>query len=159
MANTFENRLIKGKIAETIFEMMFRETEKFTVLHFGYEYTHSILAQYRNMVTMQKVLDTVSKAPDFILLTENKQQPYIVEVKYRAHRKKEELVEIANQIVKNWEIAWIFLVSKDGFYFNPVHTVLNNSGEMEPLPTKWVAKEIQDKYLKLADSWLWSHKD
>ncbi len=155
----FEHRLIKGRIAETIFEMMFRDTEKFIVLHFGYEYTESVLAQYRNMIVMKKVLDAVSKAPDFILLTENKKQPYIVEVKYRARIDKEELVEIAKQIVKNWEVAYVFLISKDGFYFSPIHTIINSNGNIEPLSPSWVSQEIQDKYKKLAEDWLWRHKD
>lgn len=159
MRNDFEHNLIKGKIAETIFEMMFREVKKFTVLHFGYEYTESVLAQYQNMVVMRKVLDTVSKAPDFILLTENKKQPYIVEVKYRAHIDKEEMVSIAEQIVKNWEIAWIFLISKEGFHFGPVHRIINSNGQIEDLRLGWVSEKIQNKYKKLAEDWLWRHRD
>jgi hypothetical protein len=155
----FVHNLIKGRIAETIFEMMFRDTNKFTVLHFGYEYTEPILAQYRNMVVMKKVLDTVSKTPDFILLTENKKQPYIVEVKYRAHPDKVELLQIANDIVKNWEVSHIFLISKNGFYFSPAHRIINNGGMIEPLSFDWVSQEIQDKYKKLVSDWLGSHED
>jgi len=155
----FVHDLIKGRIAETIFEMMFRDTKKFTVLHFGYEYTEPILAQYRNMVVMKKVLDPVSKTPDFILITEDKKQSYVVEVKYRAHFNEKNLIDIANKIVKNWETSFIFLISKDGFYFSPVHRIINNIGAIEPLPTNWVSQEIQDKYKKLANDWLWQHKD
>ena len=33
----FARNLVKGKIAETIFAQMLRETNQFTVLEFGYE--------------------------------------------------------------------------------------------------------------------------
>lgn len=33
----FVKDLIKGKVAEIIFEQMFRESGKFTILHSGYE--------------------------------------------------------------------------------------------------------------------------
>ena len=111
------------------------------------------------MIVMKKVLDTVSKSPDYILLTENKKQPYIVEVKYRAHIDKDQILSIAEQIVKNWETSYIFLISKDGFYFSPVHTIINKGGDVEPLSTNWIRQEIQDKYKKLAEDSLWSHKD
>lgn len=156
---SFEHDLIKGKIAEMIFELMFRDTNKFTVLHLGYEYTAPILAQYRNMVVMKKVLDPISKAPDFILLTENKKQTYPVEVKYRAFPYKNDLVDIARKIVKNYPACHIFLISKSGFYFNPVHTIINRRGVMDSLPTSWVSQKIQNKYLKLAADYLWFHKD
>jgi hypothetical protein len=156
---SFEHSLIKGRIAETIFEMMFRDTKKFTVLHLGYEYTTSILAQYRNMVVMQKVLDPVRKAPDFMLLTEDKTQAYLVEVKYRAFPDKKEIVEIARKIVKNYPTCHLFLISKKGFYFDPVHSIINKNGDMELLKFSWVTRRIQDKYKKPAEDYLWRHKD
>jgi len=39
MSKNFEHNLIKSRIAETIFEEMFHDTKKFTILHFRYEYT------------------------------------------------------------------------------------------------------------------------
>jgi hypothetical protein len=35
----FIKDLVKGKIAEIIFEQMFRESGRYTILHSGYEYT------------------------------------------------------------------------------------------------------------------------
>ncbi|MBI2034033.1 MAG: hypothetical protein HYT13_02965 [Candidatus Liptonbacteria bacterium] len=158
MRNNFEHNLIKGRIAETIFEGMFRDTKKFTVLHSGYEYTESVLAQYRSMVVMKKVLDTISKTPDFVLITEDKQQVYLVEVKYRAEIDKKDLIDIATTISKNWNPSYIFLVSKSGFYFDSVNKI-KESGDIKELSKSWVVQEIQNKYKKLAEDWLWSHKD
>ena len=159
MFNNFEHNLIKGRIAETIFEEMFHDTKKFTILHFGYEYTTPLLAQYRNMMVMKKILDPISKSPDFLLVTEDKNQSYLVEVKYRHNIKKEDLVDIATKISQNWPLCHIFLISKDGFYFDPVHTIINKNGDINLLSFKWVNSEIQNKYKKLAEDFLWSHKD
>lgn len=154
----FEHKLIKGRIAETIFECMFRDTNKFSVLHFGYESTVPTLAQYRNTVVMKKVLDQVNKSPDFILMTENKEQVYFVEVKYRANPDKKELLETALEIAKKWELCHLFLITNEGFYFSPINTVINMHGEVEKLSTNWVSQNIQDKYSNLAHDFLASHK-
>ncbi len=56
----FSKDLIKGKVAEVIFEQMFREEEKFTVIPFGYEHTMPTLAQYRGHVMIKKGTEKVS---------------------------------------------------------------------------------------------------
>lgn len=70
MTNTeFLRELIKGKIAEIIFEQMFREAGEFTILWFGYEYTSPELAQYQHLLTEHKeVLADIRHTPDFILV-------------------------------------------------------------------------------------------
>jgi len=150
--DTFEYKLIKGRIAETIFELMFRDTKKFTVLHFGYESTVPQLAQYRSRVVMKKVLDQVDDSPDFILITENKESVYFIEVKYRNHIDKKELLEKATKIQNKYEVCYLFVISKDGFYFSPVNHIIRNDGDIEELPTNWVSRDIQNKYIKLAES-------
>lgn len=159
MKKSFEHELIKGRIAETIFELMFRDTDKFTVLHFGYESTVPTLAQYRNTVVMKKVLNQVDKSPDFILMTENKEQVYFVEVKYRASPDKKELLETTLEISKRWELCHLFLVTKEGFFFSPINTIINKNGELEKLSVKWVPQNIQEKYLELSKDFLSRHVD
>lgn len=154
MDQTFEYKLIKGRIAETIFELMFRDTKKFSVLHFGYESTIPTLAQYRDTVVMKKVLNQVEKSPDFVLVTENKEQVYFVEVKYRATLDKEEILKTASEISKRWELCYLFVVSKDGFYFSSINSVIKNGGEIEPLSQNWVHTEIQEKYKDLVHHFL-----
>jgi hypothetical protein len=149
---SFEYKLIKGRIAETIFELMFRETKKFSVLHFGYESTIPTLAQYRDTVVMKKVLNQVEKSPDFVLVTENKEQVYFVEVKYRSTLDKEEILQTALDISKRWELCYLFIVSRDGFYFSSISSVINESGNIEPLSPNWVHTDIQEKYRSLSHS-------
>lgn len=151
---SFEHKLIKGRIAETVVELMFRETKKFTVLHFGYESTVPLLAQYREVVVMKKVLDQVSNSPDFVLVTENKEQVYFVEVKYRGSFDAAEILEIAQDLAKKWELSHLFIVSRDGFFFSPVNTIIKNGGEIEPLSSNWVTRDIQEKYLGITNDFL-----
>ncbi len=158
MEETFEYKLIKGRIAETIFELMFRDTKKFSVLHFGYESTVPTLAQYRDTVVMKKVLNQVDKSPDFVLVTENKEQVYFVEVKYRSVIDKEEILRTATEISKRWELCYMFIVSKDGFYFSTISNVIKNGGELEKLSQNWVHTDIQAKYMELVHNFLLKHE-
>lgn len=159
MKNNFEHNLIKGKIAEIIFELMFKESEKFTVFRFGYEYTEEYLSQHRLQVKFPQVVKNVSNAPDFLLVTENKSQVYLVEVKYRAYIDHAQLADIASDLTKRWNPSYIFVISKNGFYFSPANTISNNDGQIKPLDVNWIPEEIQKKYRELTEDWLWSHKD
>jgi hypothetical protein len=153
----FAHELIKGKIAEQIFEMMFRESGKFSVFRFGYEFTEEYLAQHRLKVKFPKVIENVSDAPDFLLVTENKSGVYLVEVKYRSSPNEVELKEIAQRSLRRWDPAYIFLVAKTGFYFDPANTILNKDGKMSRLSKNWIPENLQERYLKLAEDFLWHH--
>jgi len=52
----FIKDLVKGKIAEIIFEQMFRESGRYTILHSGYEYTLPELAQYQHLAEVKAVM-------------------------------------------------------------------------------------------------------
>lgn len=147
----FSHELIKGKIAELIFELMFRESGKYTTLRFGYEYTLPELAQYQHLLEVKKVLDNIHNAPDFILISNNrdKKEVYIVEVKYRSQRDHREIKEIAQNILKTWNPSWLFVASPDGFFFEPCNTVVKNEGKIGPLYETWVPKSVMSKYLEL----------
>lgn len=145
----FSRNLIKGRIAEIIFEQMFRESGKFTILRMGYEYTLPELAQYKQLPEVEKYLENIRHTPDFILISDDKKEAYVVEVKYRSHRKAEDTMSIASNNLKVWDPSWLFIASPDGFFFGPCNTIKNKCGEIGQLFEKWVDKETQDKYLKL----------
>lgn len=149
MKNDFTHDLMKGKIAELVFELMFRESGKFTTLRFGYEYTLPELAQFQHLVEVKKVLENIHNAPDFILISNDKKEVYIVEVKYRSQRKSEEIKEIATNTLKTWDPSWLFIASPDGFFFEPCHTIERNGGNIGTLYDKWVPKNIITKYLEV----------
>lgn len=151
---TFSHELIKGKIAELIFELMFREAGGFTALRFGYEYTFPELAQYQHLVEVKKVLDNIKNSPDFILIKNeknenNKLEVFTVEVKYRAKPDLKEIKEIAEKTLKTWNPSWLFLATPDGFFFSPCNSVVKNEGQMSFLSDSWVSERLRVKYLEL----------
>jgi len=144
----FSRNLIKGKITEVIFEQMIREENRYTVIPFGYEHTTPTLAQYRHISEVPKVIDNISEAPDFALISEDKTKIYLVEVKYQKNFNNEEVKKNAEKLVKRWESPWIFIATPDAFYCAPCNTVLNK-GSISKLSENWVTKERQQRYLNL----------
>jgi len=154
MSNQENNRyspknFIKGKITELVFDQMFREAGQFTILPFGYERTLPELAQYSSEVKYKPVLDNVRSAPDFVLISNDKTEVYMVEVKYRTNPSKADLIEIVEKIRDRWESIWIFLATPDGFYFDSCTNVVKKEGEIARLDFGWVPEDIQKKYLEL----------
>ncbi|MGC9603115.1 MAG: hypothetical protein ABSF47_01440 [Minisyncoccia bacterium] len=146
----FVKDLIKGKIAEIIFEQMFRESGRHTILHSGYEYTLPELAQYQHFAEIKAVIENIRNAPDFVLISQDKKEVYLVEVKYRNHRDQNDLKNICEKTLKVWNHCWLFVASPDGFFFEPCNTILNNNGYIGPLVNeKFVEHEIRNEYLKL----------
>ena len=62
----FIHNLIKGRIAETVFERMLLATEHYTVLKGGYEHTMPLVAQISPELENAKVLEVIRKSPDFV---------------------------------------------------------------------------------------------
>lgn len=153
----FSRELIKGRIAEIIFEQMLRLSEKFTILRFGYEYTLPEISQYQQLAEVKAVLQNIRNAPDFILVSQDKKEVYLVEVKYRKTRLPQKTKEIAQKLLQTWNPSWLFIASPDGFFFDPCHTVVNNNGEMERLYTTWVSHEVQQEYLQLLNEFETGH--
>lgn len=144
----FARQVIKGRIAETIFEFMFRESGKLTVLPIGYEHTMPELAQYQDHVQMKKVLENIRNAPDFALITQDKSQVYLVETKFRRTLEKEHIVTLAQEMNTYWNPCYLFLATPDGFFYSPCNTILNTSS-IQRMPEEWISHSIQDIYLKL----------
>ncbi|MGD0976740.1 MAG: hypothetical protein ABR875_00365 [Minisyncoccia bacterium] len=146
---TFVRDLIKGRIAETIFEMMFRETGKFTILRFGYEYTQPELAQYKHYLRLPEAIENIDNSPDFILLSNDKTKVYLVEVKYRSSFDSDKIKVIAQSIASRWHSPYLFIATPKGFFFEPCNTIIKNNGNIGQLFDNKVPKEIQEKYLEL----------
>lgn len=149
MDKTFIKHLIKGKIAEIIFEQMFRESDKYTILRSGYEYTLPELAQYQHFVEVKAVMENIRNAPDFILISNDKREVHLVEIKYRSQRRDDELKKIAHETLKAWNPCFLFVASPDGFFLETCENIYNNNGNISPLSHKWADKEIQEECLKL----------
>jgi hypothetical protein len=154
ISEQFAYGLIKGKIAELIFELMFREAGKFNPIRSGYEYTVPELTQYRGHAEVERVLDNISNAPDFVLISKERNgngnvEVFTVEVKYRARLEGNDIVEMATKVLEHWDPSWLFIATLDGFYFAPCNAILNNHGAVSPLSDEWIPARIQKKYLEI----------
>ena len=155
--NSFARNLVKGKIAETIFYLLFAEAGEFTITPFGYEHTIPALAQYHRDVQLQQVLDIIRKTPNFVLVSQSKREVFFVEVKYRTNRLVEETLHIAEELSKRWHPAWLFVASPKSFYFDSCTNIINSKGDIRPLNPTWVATETQEKYCTLLSEFLSPH--
>lgn len=145
----FSRRLIKGKIAEMIFERMFTESGHFTILRSGYEYSLPELAQYTQLPEVEKYFENIRTTPDFILISNDRKRAFIVEVKYRSCIEDNDILEKVTKILKIWNPSWLFVASPDGFFFEPCNSVRNKGGKIARLPYRWISSSLQEKYLKL----------
>ena len=112
-AINFARQLIKGRIAEVIFERMIKEEGRYTVIPFGYEQTVPTLAQYQHLAVIRQVMDNISDAPDFVLVSEDKSEVYLVEVKYRSSINAEDIKAIATALLKRWNPSWFFVANPE----------------------------------------------
>ena len=144
----FARDLIKGRIAEVIFERMIREEGRYTVIPFGYEQTVPTLAQYQHLAQIRQVMDNISDAPDFVLVSEDKTRVYLVEVKYRTLLKADDVQEIASSLLKRWDPSWLFVATPEGFYCAPSSAVARNE-KISRLSESWVDATRQSQYLAL----------
>lgn len=149
MDTNFSKNLIKGKIAEIIFQQMFREAEKHTVIPFGYESIMPQLTQCEKFSKAQEVIDNIRHSPDFVLISRSKESVYLVEVKYRSKLNKENIKNDANKQINRWHPSWIFVATLSGFYFDSCSNIIKNDGEVAELENWLITKDLQNKYLNL----------
>lgn len=145
----FTRNIIKGKIAETIFEQMIREMGKYTVIPFGYEHTVPTLAQYQHITKVKHVMDNIKDAPDFALVSEDKTELFLVEVKYQQILDYGLLYKYAEKLLERWETPWLFVATSSGFMCSSCNTIKDNKGNIRPLQSSWVDEELQAEYLEL----------
>jgi len=150
----FSKKLLKGKIAEFIFERMFLDSDKFTIVPLGYEKTSSFLAQSNDTSYERQIIKSISSIPDYAIIPKDKEGIYLVEVKYRSKPELENFKEIAEDVKKNNPNSWLFVVSPSGFYFSICSDVIKNDGKIDNLSETWVNKKLQDQYLELLNEFV-----
>lgn len=144
----FTRQLVKGRIAETIFSQMFRESGNYTVLEFGYEKIVPELLQ-GGYVEHSRIIETLRTAPDFAIINNDKRAVRLVEVKYRRRLDPDETLKIAVRMQNSWNPSFLFLCTLDGFYFNNINRIVENGGLMAPLGTAYIPQETQAQYLRI----------
>jgi len=145
----FSKNLIKGKIAQIIFEQMFREQGEYTVIPFGYEnILPEIFPQRNNFEGAQKAIDNIRNAPDYTIISAKKEKVYLVEVKYRRELNMEEIKSIAAKQIERWNPSCLFVATQNGFYFDLCSAIVRNA-KIAKLADKTIGLDLQIKYLEL----------
>jgi hypothetical protein len=144
----FAENLVKGKIAETIFAQMLRETGEFTVLEFGYE---KVIPELIGSGYDEKdnLIETLRTAPDFAVINHTTKQVRLIEVKYRSHLDYAEILAIAKRMHESWNPSYLFIASKDGFYFDEITAIINKDGNISSLHHESIPASLQERYLEL----------
>ena len=148
MNGNFSHNLIKGKIAETVFEQMFRSMGKFTVIPFGYESTLPEIAQNSHRVEYQFVLEQIRTAPDFAIVSHDQTEVFLVEVKYFNTHTDQEIKTVAEKIHRKWKVVRLFVATPQGFFFDSCARIIKNGGKISEMNTNWVSRELQDNFLQ-----------
>ncbi len=146
---SFTRNLIKGKIAELIFENMLREAGIFTVMHFGYEYILPELAKGNTFDKESKAMQAIRKAPDFAIINNKTRSVHLIEVKYKHKLNEEYVFNDALKMSESWNPSFIFLATEAGFYFDSIENIIKNRGAIKKLKHPNIPDELQQKYLKL----------
>jgi len=148
MQQDFAKNFIKGKIGEVIFDQMFRDQGKFVVIPFGYDRVIPEFSYYCKDKKNKEVIDNIRTAPDFALVSYDREEVFLVEVKYRTNLDIKEIVEVAKKIQEKWKMVWVFICTPDGFYFDETSKIIKKE-KLTLMGEQWVSRELQEKYLKL----------
>jgi hypothetical protein len=144
----FARNLVKGKIAETIFAQMLRETNQFTVLEFGYEKVVPELVQ-QGYKENAGLVETLRSAPDFAVINKTKKEVRLIEVKYQKHISADFTLQAARRMHASWNPSYLFIATLNGFYFDEISKIIEKNGDIRVLKHPFISDEIQQKYLQI----------
>lgn len=145
---SFARNLVKGKIAETLFSQMLRETGKFTVLEFGYEKILPELIQ-EGFSEDKETLETLRTSPDFAVINKITKEVRLIEVKYQHVLNQDYVYRYAHRMSETWNPSFLFIATNEDFYFDDVKTICENNGKISSLSHPHIPKELQEQYLQI----------
>ncbi len=154
----FARNLVKGKIAETVFAQMFRETKAFTVLEFGYEKVIPELVQ-QGLKKEMETLNILRTAPDFAVIDHTSHEVRLVEVKYLRQMNSSYVLRDAQRMAGSWNPSYLFIASSDGFYFDSVKNILENKGSIKRFVDARIPETTQQEYLRILNDFEGSQKN
>lgn len=144
----FTRQLVKGKIAETIFSQMFRESGNFTVLEFGYEKVIPEMIQ-QGVNESNPMIETLRTAPDFAVIDRGTRKVKLIEVKYQRSLSAEYTLKAANRMSQSWNPSYLFIATLDGFYMDEIANIVKNNGKIASLNHPKISSDLQDDYLQI----------
>lgn len=150
----FSKQLVKGRIAETLFEQMLRDAGGFTILAFGYESVLPELAHRQHDLQAEATMEIIRRAPDFAVIDNKTHEAHLIEVKYRMHPSAADNLMCAKRMYESWKPSCLFLATPLGFYFDKVSTIVENGGVMGRLSYPQITEDLQNKYIELLNQFI-----
>ena len=150
----FSKQLVKGRIAETLFEQMHRDAGGFTILAFGYESVIPELAHRQHDLGAEATMEIIRRAPDFAVIDNKTHEVRLIEVKYRMHPSVADNQKCAKRMHDSWKPSCLFLATPKGFFFDKVSTIVENKGAIAPLSHSHIPEELQKKYTELLNQFI-----
>jgi hypothetical protein len=150
----FSRKLVKGRVAETLFEQMLRDAGCFTVLSFGYESVLPELARRQHDMRAEETMEIIRRAPDFAVINNETHEVHLIEVKYMKHPRTEWILRDATRMFECWKPSYLFLATPDGFFFDKASKVVENKGVMERLSHPQIPESLQTRYVALLNEFI-----
>lgn len=144
----FARNLVKGKIAETVFAQMLRESRQFTVLEFGYEKVIPEFVQ-QGYGEDNGMIETLRTAPDFAVINQKTKEVKLIEVKYMRVLNQGYVLKDAKRMSGSWNPSYLFIATLEGFYFDSIENVIKNNGEIPKFDNNQIPDEVQVRYLQI----------
>lgn len=144
----FARNLVKGKIAETIFAQMLRESLQFTVLEFGYEKVIPEFIQ-QGYDEDNGMIETLRTAPDFAVINQKTKEVKLVEVKYMRALNLSYVLKDAIRMSGSWNPSYLFIATLDGFYFDSIKNIMEKKGEIPLFGYSQISEDLQERYLQI----------
>ena len=150
----WSKKLVKGRIAESIFEQMLRDTDRFTILNFGYENVLPELMHRQRDIPEQETMEVIRRAPDFVVIDNDTHEVYLIEVKYMMHPKAEWILRDALRMFQSWRPSYLFLATPDGFFFDKASIIKDGEGRISKFTQLDISEEHQTKYIELLNQFI-----
>ena len=144
----FTKQLVKGKVAETIFSQMFRQSGNFTVLEFGYEKVIPEMIQ-QGYNENSPMIETLRTAPDFAVIDRETRQVKLIEVKYQRFLNSNYTLKSAQRMSQSWNPSYLFIATLNGFYMDEIANIVKNNGKIASLNHPKISSDLQDDYLQI----------
>jgi len=150
----FSTQLIKGRIAETLFEQMLRDAGGFTILAFGYESVLPELAHRQHDLQTEETMEIIRRAPDFAVINNKNHEVHLIEVKYMMHITQNKVLNAAKRMYESWKPSYLFVATPSRFYYGKVDEIVKKKGVIKPLGTSQISKKIQDNYINILNKFI-----
>jgi nucleotidyltransferase/DNA polymerase involved in DNA repair len=146
--------LVKGRIAETLFEQMLRDAGCFTILAFGYENVLPELARRQQDMQTEETMEIIRHTPDFAVINNKTHEVHLIEVKFMKNQRVEWILRDARRMYESWKPSYLFLATPNGFFFDKASKIVEREGIIDKFSHPEISIELQENYTRLLNEFI-----